>query len=101
MAYELVDYGIRVNGISPGLFPTEHVADYIASEAGKIFIQQIPLKRPGKYEELNGALLLLASDASSYMTGSIIEIDGGFAIDLFLREDFEDKTNPFFTPKQV
>jgi NAD(P)-dependent dehydrogenase (short-subunit alcohol dehydrogenase family) len=100
MAYELVDYGIRVNGISPGLFPTEYVTDYIASEAGKIFIQQIPLKRPGQYKELNGALLLLASDASSYMTGSIIEIDGGFAIDLFLREDFEgDKTNSFFTPK--
>ena len=100
MAYELVDYGIRVNGISPGLFPTEHVTDYIASEAGKIFIQQIPLKRPGKYQELDGALLLLASDNSSYMTGSIIEIDGGFAIDIFLREDFEgDKTNAFFTPK--
>lgn len=101
MAYELVDYGIRVNGISPGLFPTEHVTDYIASEAGKIFMEQIPLKRPGKYQELDGALLLLASDASSYMTGSIIEVDGGFAIDLFLREDFEGKTNAFFTPKQI
>ena len=100
MAYELVDFGIRVNGISPGLFPTEHVTDYISSDAGKIFVQQIPLKRPGKYEELDGAILLLASDQSSYMTGSIIEIDGGFAIDLFLREDFEgDKTNTFFTPR--
>lgn len=100
MAYELVDYGIRVNGISPGLFPTEHVVDYIASDAGKIFIQQIPFKRPGKYQELDGAILLLASDNSSYMTGSIIEVDGGFAIDLFLREDFEgDKTNTFFTPR--
>ncbi len=100
MAYELVDYGIRVNGISPGLFPTEHVVDYISSDAGKIFVQQIPLKRPGKYQELDGAILLLASDNSSYMTGSIIEVDGGFAIDLFLREDFEgEKTNAFFTPK--
>lgn len=99
MAFELVDYGIRVNAISPGLFPTEHVTDYIASEAGTKFIQQIPLKRPGKYDELNGALLLLASDASSYMTGSIIEVDGGFAIDIFLHEDFEHdkhKANPFF-----
>lgn len=101
MAYELTDYGIRVNGISPGLFPTELVTDYIASEAGQAFIQQIPLRRPGRYGELDGALLLLASDASSYMTGSIIEVDGGFAIDLFLREDFEGKTNAFFTPKQI
>ncbi|MBY0441363.1 MAG: SDR family oxidoreductase [Mycobacteriaceae bacterium] len=101
MAHELTDYGIRVNGISPGLFPTELVADYIASEAGQAFIQQIPLRRPGQYQELDGALLLLASDASSYMTGSIIEVDGGFAIDLFLREDFEGKTNAFFTPKKI
>lgn len=100
MAYELLDYGIRVNGISPGLFPTEHVTDYIASEAGKILISQIPLKRPGRYQELDGALFLLASEQSSYMTGSIIEVDGGFAIDIFLREDFEgDKTHPFFKPR--
>lgn len=97
MAYELVEYGIRVNAISLGLFPTELVAEYIASDAGKNFIDQIPTKRPGKYEELNGPLLLLASDASSYMTGSIIEVDGGFAIDIFLRENFEnDKSNVFF-----
>lgn len=100
MAYELLDYGIRVNGLSPGLFPTEHVTDYIDSEAGKLFVEQIPLKRPGKYQELDGALLLLASEQSSYMSGSIIEVDGGFAIDMFLREDFEgDKTNAFFTPR--
>jgi len=99
MAFELMDYGIRVNGLSPGLFPTEHVTDFIDSEAGKLFVQQIPLKRPGKYKELDGALLLLASEQSSYMTGSIIEVDGGFSIDIFLREDFEgDKTNPFFAP---
>ncbi len=100
MAYELLDYGIRVNGISPGLFPTEHVTDYIDSESGKLFVEQIPLKRPGRYHELDGALLLLASEQSSYMTGSIIEVDGGFSIDIFLREDFEgDKTHAFFTPK--
>lgn len=100
MAYELVEYGIRVNGISLGLFPTELVTDYIASDAGKHFIAQIPVKRPGKYEELNGPLLLLASNASTYMTGSTIEVDGGFAMDIFLHEDFEnDKTNTFFNPK--
>ncbi len=99
MAFELLDHGIRVNAISPGLFPSEHVVDYIASEAGKLFVGQIPMKRPGKYHELDGALLMLASDASTYMTGSIIDVDGGFSIDIFLRENFEDeskKLNPFF-----
>lgn len=97
MAFELANHNIRVNALSLGLFPTELTTDYIASDAGKHFIEQIPLKKPGKFEELNGALLLLASDESSYMTGSIIEVDGGFAIDIFLHEDFEqDKTNTFF-----
>ena len=99
MAYELVDFGIgiRVNCLSPGLFPSPCVKDYIESAAGKNFVDQIPLKRPGKYDELNGPLLLLASDVSSYMTGSIIEVDGGFSIDIFLKENFEgNKTNDFF-----
>jgi NAD(P)-dependent dehydrogenase (short-subunit alcohol dehydrogenase family) len=97
MAFELVEHEIRVNAISLGLFPTELTTDYIASEAGKHFIEQIPKKRPGQFEELDGPLLLLASDASTYMTGSIIEVDGGFAVDIFLREDFEhNKTNKFF-----
>lgn len=100
MAYELVEYGIRVNAISPGLFPTELVTDYIKTEAGKNFIDQIPMKRPGKLDELDGALLLLASDASAYMTGTIIEVDGGFSIDLFLREAFDtNKNNVFFKSK--
>ena len=93
MAYELVEYNIRVNSMSLGLFPTELVTDYIASEAGQKFIEQIPLKRPARLEELNGPLLLLASRASSYMTGSTIEIDGGFAIDIFLHENL-DTSNP-------
>ena len=97
MAYELAHHGIRVNCISPGLYPSPRVKDYIESAAGKNMVDQIPLKRPGKYDELNGALLLLASDASSYMTGSIVEVDGGFSIDIFLKEDFENnKTNEFF-----
>lgn len=97
MAHELVDYGIRVNMIAPGLFPTDRVTEYITSEAGKSFVEQIPQKRAGKLEELDGALLLLASDSSTYMSGSIIEVDGGFAIDIFLKEDFEDaKTHDFF-----
>jgi 3-oxoacyl-[acyl-carrier protein] reductase len=96
MAHELVDYNIRVNTLALGLFPTELTQDYIASEAGKAFIEQIPLKRPGKYEELNGALLLLASEASTYMTGAIVEIDGGFSMDIFLRENFDHQSNAFF-----
>ena len=104
MAFELLDMGIRVNAISLGLFPSEHVAEYIATEAGKKFIAQIPLKRPCEYQEIDGALLLLASNTSSYMTGSIIEVDGGFAIDIFLKEDFEDpnqKQNTFFKRQEI
>ena len=99
MAFELLKSNIRVNTLSPGLFPSEHVTDFIDSEAGKFFVAQLPMNRPGNYQELDGALLLLASDASSYMTGSMIEVDGGIAIDPFLHEDYEDSTdkaNGFF-----
>ncbi len=74
---ELAPYRIRVNSIAPGLFLTELSEDYVKTERGQAMIAKIPMGRPARAEEMDGALLLLASDAGSYMTGSEIVIDGG------------------------
>ncbi len=80
LALELAPNGIRVNALAPGYLDTELNREYLASDHGKKQIKGIPFRRAGKMEELSGALLLLASDASSYMTGSIIAIDGGHLV---------------------
>ena len=68
---------IRVNSIAPGLFVTEMSADYIKTERGQEMLSKIPMGRAARAEEMDGALLLLASDAGSYMTGAELIIDGG------------------------
>ncbi len=80
MALELARHGIRVNALAPGYIETEINRDFLASEAGERLRKQIPQRRFGRPEDLDGALLLLASDASRYMTGSIIVIDGGLLL---------------------
>jgi len=77
MALEWASRNIRVNAIAPGYFPTEMSGNYFATEKGKEMVARIPQKRVGAINELTGPLLLLASDASSYMTGSVITVDGG------------------------
>ena len=77
MAMELARHRVRVNAIAPGYVLTEMNREYFASEAGQVMTKRIPQRRIGDPSELDGALLLLASDASSYMTGSTIVIDGG------------------------
>jgi NAD(P)-dependent dehydrogenase (short-subunit alcohol dehydrogenase family) len=73
--------GVRVNAIAPGWFPTEMNAGLFADERTQRWLQrQCPLGRPGRVEELDGILLFLASDASSYCTGQVITIDGGWTI---------------------
>jgi len=77
LAVELAFKGVRVNAIAPGWFVTEMNDDYLASEAGNAIKREIPMGRFGNPGDLDGALLLLASDAGSYVTGATIVVDGG------------------------
>jgi NAD(P)-dependent dehydrogenase (short-subunit alcohol dehydrogenase family) len=79
-ALELARFGIRVNAIAPGYIRTDLNSEFFASDAGRTLIKRIPQRRLGELEDLDGALLLLASDASSFMTGSVIEVDGGHLV---------------------
>ncbi len=80
LALEWARHKIRVNAIAPGYIETDLNQDFFASDAGRALIRRIPQRRLGEARELDGALLLLASDASSYMTGSILAIDGGHLV---------------------
>ena len=82
MATELFGAGIRVNAICPGYFRTEMNDDYFDTQEGQDYLRRIPPKRLGQLDELTGPLLLLASDASSFMTGTLIPVDGGHSIRL-------------------
>jgi NAD(P)-dependent dehydrogenase (short-subunit alcohol dehydrogenase family) len=77
MALELARDNIRVNALAPGYFATEFNDAFLTSDAGKRLLSRVPMGRAGRLEELDGALLLLASDAGAFMTGSVITIDGG------------------------
>ena len=79
LALEWARHGIRVNAIAPGYISTELTDEMIAGESGRKWIDRnTPMRRPGEVNELDGAMLLLASDAGSYITGETIAIDGGW-----------------------
>ena len=80
LALEWAVHGIRVNAIAPGYFETEINRDLLRSPVGQAIVSRIPQQRVGQLAELDGPLLLLASDASSYMTGSVISVDGGHLV---------------------
>lgn len=77
MARELARHDIRVNAIAPGYFQTDINADFLDSPAGQKFVNKLFPGRLGALDELNGPLLLLASSAGSYMTGTTLTVDGG------------------------
>ncbi|MFV0644280.1 MAG: SDR family NAD(P)-dependent oxidoreductase [Sphingomonadaceae bacterium] len=74
---ELARFGIRVNSISPGYFLTDLNREFLESGPGEDLRMRIAMRRFGEFPDLDGALLLLASPASAFMTGSDIVVDGG------------------------
>ena len=82
LAVELAFKGVRVNAIAPGWFVTEMNDDYLAGEHGAALKREIPMGRFGNPGDLDGALLLLVSDAGSYITGATIVVDGGQVIQI-------------------
>ena len=80
LAMELARHGILVNALAPGYVETDFNRAFFQTEPGKALISRIPLKRLGQTEDLDGALLFLASPASAYVTGAVIAIDGGHGV---------------------
>ena len=80
LALELARYNIRVNAIAPGYIQTDLNREYLQSQAGQALIRRIPQRRAGEPSDLDGVLLLLASDASRYITGAVIPVDGGHLV---------------------
>lgn len=79
LAAELAPHGIRVNTLAPGGMLTPMVQQFLQTADGQAAVWAVPLKRFAELEELDGPLILLASDASTYMTGSLLAADGGLS----------------------
>lgn len=80
LALEWARHGIRVNALAPGYVVTDINRDYLASAPGQKMLGRIPQRRWGEAADLDGPLLLLASDAGRYMTGSVVAVDGGHLV---------------------
>ena len=80
LALEWARYGIRVNALCPGYIETDLNRDFFASDAGKALIKRVPQRRLGSMSDLDGPLLLLASDDGAFMTGTEIVVDGGHLV---------------------
>ena len=80
MALEWAQYGVRVNAIAQGYYRTDMTEQFLDLPFGQKLIKNIPMRRPGNLPELMGAMIYLASDASSYVTGTTLVVDGGHLV---------------------
>lgn len=80
MALELARYSIRVNALAPGYIATEMNTEFLQSSKGQELIRRSPMRRIGEYQELDAALLLLASTKGSFITGATLPVDGGHLV---------------------
>ena len=80
LALEWARYKIRVNALCPGYIETPFNKAFLESDAGQALIRRIPQRRLGQLSDLDAPLLPLASDASAYMTGSVLVVDGGHLV---------------------
>ena len=78
LAVEWAPYGVTVNAIAPGVFETDLNREILKGPRGQEFLMRTPMRRFGRTEELAGAAVYLASDASSFVTGQLLVVDGGF-----------------------
>lgn len=80
LASEWAEFGIRVNAIAPGYMRTGMTARYFDADddASRLWLAATPMRRPGEPDELGGAVVYLASNASSFTTGAVLVIDGGY-----------------------
>jgi NAD(P)-dependent dehydrogenase (short-subunit alcohol dehydrogenase family) len=80
MAAELAKLGVRVNALAPGYIETDMNREYWSTPPGKALMARVPMRRLGQEEDLDGPIIFLASDASAYITGQVLGLDGGHAV---------------------
>lgn len=80
LALELAPKSIRVNALAPGYIETDLNREFLHSPAGESMVKRVPMRRFGAPDDLDGALMLLVSDAGRYMTGTTIVVDGGHGL---------------------
>ena len=80
LALELARYQIRVNALAPGYIATDLNRQFLATEAGSALVKRVPQRRLGELRDLDGPLLLLACNASRFMTGAVLAVDGGHLV---------------------